>query len=148
MFAQPRILSEQASVEIGAESQDARRGGVQRPHLAGSMLYADRSLRNDRVQRAAVQRPGDGFVIADAADPFAAGGARKRGDKRFAINNFRRAAFHGTARGGEGEQVNVVIMESGKQRPSPRFDDFLAARGKPGADLDHAAVATAHVGAA
>ena len=149
MVTQPLVLAEQAAIEVRIESQNARCGGVQEPHLAGAMLYSDRTLRCDRVERAAVQHAGDGFVIADAANPLAAGGARKRNGKRVTIADLRRTAVDGSARGGEGEQVDVMIMQTGKQSPSPRLDDFFAtARRKPGADLDNATVATAHIGAA
>ena len=113
---------------VEAEPLDARR--AQDPERAAAVLDAERDARRERVEVAAVERARDRVVVADAADPAP---ARPRAAQRaleiVARAHLGRAAAHRVGRRGERQQVQVVVVEPGKQRAARRVEALLAAAG-------------------
>jgi hypothetical protein len=103
--------------------------GVEHPQRAAPMLNPHRSIRNDGIQPVTVERTGNVVVIADAAYLSAGGCALAclgQGLRKCcAGSDGGRPELNRIRRGRHREQVKMVIMQAGQQRPAGPFDDFL-----------------------
>jgi hypothetical protein len=124
---------EAAWVEIAwVEAKPRHRRGVQHPQRAGAVLHADRAVRQHAVERQAIERPRDGLVIPHAPQPPACG--QRRVGRAQPVPQFgrgphrRRADRDAAVRGGEGPQVDVMVMQAGQQGVARGVDVRLAGR--------------------
>ena len=110
------------------------------------MLDTDRPVISDLVEGVLVEHPGDGLVVADPANPVFTG-CGLQGRFKFGARRYRRwATCHGTSGGGQGEQVDVVVVQARKQGATPSVEAvFVGRSGKAATDFDDPAVAAAHI---
>jgi hypothetical protein len=133
------------------EAEQADGGRVDHPQRAGAMLYADRAVRYQPVQRVPVEDPGDGLVVRGAAQPRAGRpGSVGRGEpgREFGRGpHVRRAGPDAVPRGGERQQVDMVVVQPGQQRAARRVVFVFA--GDPAqslAEVGDEAAADPHIG--
>jgi len=94
------------------------------------MLQPDRAIRHQPVQRVAVKGPGDRLVVPGAAQPRARregrAGRREPGCQPGRGPHVRRAGRDAVPRGGEREQVDMVVVQPGQQRAARRVELVFA----------------------
>ena len=87
------------------------------------------SASRQRVDPAAVEGPGHGLVIADAADPAVAEGRRAQSPlERARVAHLGRTAAQRGERSGEREQVDVVVVKAREGGATARVVGLLARR--------------------
>ena len=90
------------------------------------MLDTDRPVATDLVEGLLVQHPGDGFVVADTANPIVTGCGRESRFKFGTRRHRRWAARHGTPGGGQCEKVDVVVVQAREQGATSSLDAVFA----------------------
>jgi hypothetical protein len=114
------------------------------------MLDTDWVVSDDRVEETPVERAGNRLVVPDAPQPAVLvdrrGGLPQLGGKGGPIPNRRRPAPHRPARGGDGNQMNVMIVKSRQKGPAMGLNDrVLVARWDVAFDLSDSPAADLHV---
>ena len=132
------------------EAEQTGAGRVDHPQRAGAMLHPDRAVRYEPVERVPVEDAGDGLVVRGAAQPRAGrpgrGGRGEPGREFGRGPHVRRAGRDAVPRGGERQQVDVVVVQPGQQRAARRIELVFA--GDPAqsrAELGDEAAADPHI---
>ncbi len=132
------------------EADGRQRRGVQHPLGARAVLDPDRAPADEGVEPPAVEPAGHRLVVADGPQPLAAGQrgvrvAEHRGELAVVVDD-RRAHPRRLLGGGQGDEVDVVVVQPGQERAAAAVDHVLAGRGGEGTvDLGHDPLRDAHV---
>ena len=112
-------------------------GAVQEPSGSAAVLDAHAPAGGESVEGGVVEVARDRLVVADAPDPVA-GSFTQGGLERGRRANGRGSAVDRLERGGERQQVDVVVVQGGQQRSTgPLQDSFTVARVEPSPDAGH-----------
>ena len=105
------------------------RGGVERPQGAAVVLHPDRYVTPHPVQHMPVQRARDRLVIAHATHPPGPGGGLAESLLQpGAVAHAGGGAVHRLGGLGQGEQVDVVVVQARQQRTAGTADHVGSAR--------------------
>ncbi len=156
--AQPGIEAEEAargatrgvaldarSVGPAIEPEALDRARVQHPKCTAAVLDAGRPVGDERIEADPVERACDRLVVADTAQKISGIGA-ERVRERGAIRDGGRAAGYGLERGSQGEEMDVVVVQPGKQGAALGVErGFTGARRDPFGDRLDSPLRDAHV---
>jgi hypothetical protein len=124
--SQPGVTVPEVPAGVGQAGPVATHS-VEHPELAAAMLDTDRAVIHHRVKETPVEGTGDRLVIPDtpqpACGPDQGGGPAQHGGKGGLVTNRRRPAPHRLAGGGDGKQMNVMIVKSRQEGPAIGVDD-------------------------
>ncbi len=128
----PRPAPGPEGVQPGVAERQAypRQGGrVQRPLVAAAVLDPDRPVGHraeELVEGRGVERADHRLVVPDEPHPLAGPGPGCGGPQHLSqpgsVGHRRGPALDRTAAGGQGQEVQVVVVEAGQERPASPVD--------------------------
>ena len=127
------VLADQHTVgEAGLEPGHSQGLGVERPRQPRAVLHPHRAVLHRCVQSRPVERAGTPAVVGDAPQPLARTQApaccSQHAGQAGLVHHVGRPAGHRRPPGRLGEQVQVVVVQAGKQRAATGVDIDLSGR--------------------